>query len=375
MMITLSISSAAITPISSDFVKSASVGYFSKSEFDAVNQEMNEISSQIRQIERTNATLSRKSEYDELYDKFDELHQELDSMGAVLDNEMLAQLPAPSSINISPASWPSEGDCDPLTGSLADLAEYYENWFEFCGYEAPYSIGNEDYTTFIVHVRDISGNGGLLTSAYNETDIMTDQECANADDFSEIASTFFQYAATGISTALELSNFGSWIMSQMFYGLVAAIDSGSIIIDTSMRTNYSLDVDLITQLIYVYLWDEENDEWIYCLSSSDVYINETHSFTYREYVGGSGSGYEQKHVSNTRNGTIPYSGIDEDKLPQLAVGLYVSNNNSIPTYSTSYQIDKLELKRRWGNSGNLKKVAEYYAVTCDRPGDLWTLGG
>ncbi len=52
----------------------------------------------------------------------------------------------------------------------------------------------------------------------------------------------------------------------------------------------------------------------------------------------------------------------------------INTNNSIPTYSTSYQINKLSLKRKWNYSGAQENMADYYPIICEKPGDLWTLG-
>ncbi len=40
----------------------------------------------------------------------------------------------------------------------------------------------------------------------------------------------------------------------------------------------------------------------------------------------------------------------------------INTNNSIPTYSTSYQINKLSLKRKWNYSGAQENMADYYPI-------------
>ena len=141
LVITLSLSSSATSTLTSDIVKSASGGYFSKTEYNTIRNEMHTVSSETKIIEQNGLVSS--DDYTELEEEFQNLKNSLFNIGAVLDIEMLEKLPAPSSYAITPTAWPEEGDCDPLTGSLADLAEYYENWFLFCGYEDEYRIGTE----------------------------------------------------------------------------------------------------------------------------------------------------------------------------------------------------------------------------------------
>ena len=372
LVITLSLSSSATSTLTSDIVKSASGGYFSKTEYNTIRNEMHTVSSEMKILEQNGLVSS--DDYTELEEEFQNLKNSLFNIGAVLDIEMLEKLPAPSSYAITPTAWPEEGDCDPLTGSLADLAEYYENWFLFCGYEDEYRIGTEVYKTFIVHVKDLETNQGLLTNTYHDVTAISKNEMANASGISEIASTLFGYAGDLVSGELGFGFIGSWAVSQMFSTLFNAINSGTIIIDQSNDTYYTMTVLLETQPIYVYLWDDSADEWIYCLSSSDIYVDEVHNFVYRKYVGASGSSYELETATINHSPEIPLNAIEEDRLSELAVGLYVSNNETIPTYSTSYQISELRLMRKRDYFGVPEEMGVFYPIICERPGDLWTLG-
>ena len=102
---------------------------FEYDRYEELNEDLDAVMSKILSYNNSpNSISTYDSEYATLISERDRLLNELDSIGAILDSETLSKLPAPAS------GLSLEGECE-LTGNLADLAEYYKNWFLFEGYE------------------------------------------------------------------------------------------------------------------------------------------------------------------------------------------------------------------------------------------------
>ena len=197
----------------------------------------------------------------------------------------------------------------------------------------------------------------------------------NADDFSEIADTGFGIFADNLSSMFDLGQISSWAVSTLFSAFVSAINTGTIIIKNAKTLYYTYQVGLETQLYYGYVWDANAEEWVYCVSSGKVYVDEGHTLNYYKYNGGSGSQYKWENESKRREYSVSSVGIGE--LCSKAVAAYSNSGDSSPSYKESYQISELEVKRRWGGSGSFLSIGNNFVfkpVCCMRPGDLWTLG-
>lgn len=339
------------------------------SELDGVMAKIRKYSEDTAKNEPALFSATSNNEYDTLLEERDALLEELDSIGANLDLETLSKFPAPTS-NQTSAQTRSD-----LTGNLADLAEYYENWFEFTGYEQDVTYNGNTYTACVVTVRDIAGNSGLLTSAYNEVDLITKSKSATAEGIAEIFDTGFGIFADELSGLLDWGRVKSWVVSNLFSDLVKLMDSGTIIINSS-DSFYEYKIGLETNLYFGYIWDDSADEWVYCASSGKVYVDEEHTLNYMKFNGGSGSQYTWDAEGPI---SINYSltTLTPRELCSVAAQLYSDSGDSTPYYNECYQLYELEVKRQWGGNGAYKSLGNDFVfnpVCCDSPGDLWTLG-
>lgn len=340
---------------------------FEYDRYEELNEDLDAVMSKILSYNNSpNSISTYDSEYATLISERDRLLNELDSIGAILDSETLSKLPAPAS------GLSLEGECE-LTGNLADLAEYYENWFLFEGYEEYIYYNGKTYHACVVSVRD-KGNG-LLTNTYGNVEIISQSKAQSAKNFSEIADTAFGVFADELSGLLDLGRVSSWAVSTLFSAVVEGINSGTIVIQDANTLYYEYLVGLETQLYYGYVWDSDTEEWVYCVSSGIVYANENHTLNYYKYNGGTGSQYSWENESCKRNYSIVSVGKSE--VCSKAVAAFSNSGDSSPSYKESYQISEIEVKRRWGGKGSFLSLGNdfvFHPVRCIRPGDLWTLG-
>ena len=334
---------------------------------DDLDVVMTKIKKYSREEENKDANITSKlstNEYDTLVLEREQLLNELDSMGAVLDLETLAKFPAPSSTQTRSG----------LTGNLAELAEYYANWFLFSGYEYTKTYNGKSYQTCVVTVRDIAGNSGLLTSVNNEAELVSDSESASADSLNEVINTCFGLFADELSSTLDLGRIKTWVVSTTFSAFASLVKSGTIVIRDNCAS-YNYRVGLETNLYYGYVWDDDADEWVYCVSSGKVYGDEEHVLSYWKYVGGNGGQYDWEEERITSEYSKTTVGISQ--LASLAAQIYSNNGDRAPSYSESYQMDSIIVERKWNGRGNFVELGDdfiFHPVSCARPGDLWTLG-
>ncbi len=329
-------------------------------EFNRIHEELSSVIAEIRELQKQGNTTSM--EYQELRMNHQDLIQQLDDIGAVIDTATLTQLPAPS----------SQPNMRTLPDNLADLEEYYNEWFVFSGYEETISYIGRTYRAYIVTVteRDTgnSDENSLLFTTEGGFSIIKENEYIDANTFTELMSTAFQFSADCISGALELTPLETAVLSTAFSAFVTAANSGTIVIKGKQAYS-TLILDATTSLKYTYVWDDTNDEWVYCLSSSRVKVNAHVYLYYYEKINGV---YE---LMNTKK-KYSYSllGYPLSELGSAAVSLYVSNNHNAPTYNVCYQPSVFKVDRKLFGRGNFKNLTEFPLVSCERPGDLWQLG-
>lgn len=95
----------------------------------------------------------------------------------------------------------------------------------------------------------------------------------------------------------------------------------------------------------------------------------------KEQIHRKGSQYEERSVTSSKNYSITPA--NQSDLCYISAQLYSNYGNNAPSYYETYQLNGLEVKRKWSGNAYYQELGDdfyYYIVSCDSPGDLWTLG-
>lgn len=360
--ILFSISASAAIPISNTpIVVSRTVDL---DKVESLNNELSRINAEIRSI--THSSDFDLSHLQELEADREELISQLEDVGALASTEMLATLPTDTDneVNIHAAST--------LPDNLADLEEMYSPWFLFEGYEETIYSGGQYYRAYIVTIKNRDAENSLLmTNSGSTITMISKTEAIGLGSMNALLSSGFDVVADLIYGALDTNIVKQCILSAVFPIVYNTIDRYSVTVNLPADV-YMYFATLESQISYAYVWDDNSDSWVYCASTSRLYVDETHTLYTTEYVGGQGSQYQNRiHTTYDDFVVRGYPLVD---LGTAATNLYIFNGEQAPNQAPAYQVGDITLYRKLGSSNVGEPFVTINAVTCARPGDLWTLG-